>query len=482
MVLDTSWRSNNMRRLSWKLWGSLFLIVVVTVGLMVFLTNRSTTREFHQYVLSSNMMYTEVVGENIGQFYAQQHDWEGIQDLLASQLLSQNDRLVVADGTGTIVGDTKDALLGENAEKLGLENGIPVTVSGQTVGTLYYLCSGPGSGMGRMQGRGCPGSMVLSTGEQDFLDRVTGYLWIAGVIAVAAALLLGLLLTRQITTPVRALTEGARNIAKGDLGYRLNIKAKDEIGELANSFNAMAASLDAAEQSRRRLNADIAHELRTPLTVIEGTVDGILDGVFEADREHLDSIKEQTALLSRLTHDLRDLSLAESGQLKLERVPLDIIDLVQRKLIRYEVKAREKEISLKFSASSDIPTVDGDRLRIEQVISNLLENAIRYTPDGGSITASIQTVKNDPAHNIGQESVIISFTDTGKGIPPEYLPHVYERFYRIDTSRSRSEGGVGLGLAIVKQIILAHGGQVWAESKPGKGSTFFIALPLTTGT
>ncbi|MEJ2739912.1 MAG: HAMP domain-containing protein, partial [Dehalococcoidia bacterium] len=351
-----------MRRLSWKLWGSLLLVVVVTVGLMAFLTNRSTTREFQQYVSSSNMMYTEVVAENIGSLYAQQNDWEGIQDLLTNRLRSQSDRLVVADSTGTIVGDTKNALLGEKAEEIGLENGIPITVSGQTAGTLYYLCSGPGSGMGRMQGRGCTGSTVLSTGEQDFLDRVTGYLWIAGLIAVAAALLLGLLLTRQITTPVRALTRGAHNIAKGDLSYRLNIKAKDEIGELADSFNVMAESLDAAEQSRRRLNADIAHELRTPLTVIEGTVDGIMDGVFEADREHLESIKEQTSLLTRLTHDLRDLSLAESGQLKLELVPLDIVDLVQHKLDRYKAKAREKDITLTLSASPGIPSVDGDRL------------------------------------------------------------------------------------------------------------------------
>jgi signal transduction histidine kinase len=467
-----------MRRLRWKLWGSLILIVVVTVGLMAFLTDRSTTREFQQYISNSNMMYTRTLTENIGKFYEQQGGWTGIQEVLDSQLMSQNDRLIVTDSAGMIVGDTSDSWLGENAETIGLQNGIPLNVSGQTVGSLYLLCTGPGAGMGRMVGRGCPGSTALSMAEQNFLDRVTGSLWIAGLIAVAVALLLGLLLTRQITVPVRALTRGARNIAKGDLSYRLAIQSKDEIGELAQSFNTMATSLDTAEQSRKRLNADIAHELRTPLTVIEGTVDGILDGVFEADREHLESIKEQTSLLTRLTHDLRDLSLAESGQLNLELGPLNMVDLLQRKLAQYEVKARQKNITLKLSASSGIPAVNGDRLRIEQVISNLLENAIRHTPDRGSVTVSIEMVNDDPAHHIDRASMIVSFSDTGKGIPPEHLPHVFERFYRIDTSRSRSEGGAGLGLAIVKQIIQAHGGRVWAESEPGKGSTFYITLPL----
>ncbi len=468
-----------MRRLSWKLWGALVLIVLITVGLMAFLTERSTTREFQQYIMRSNMMYTQTIAENIGRFYEQQGgDWTGIQDVLRDQLITENDRLIVTDSTGTIVGDTSGILLGENAEKAGLQNGIPVTVSGQNEGTLYLLCTGTGTGMGRMLGRGCPGSTALSLGEQDFLDRVTGYLWIAGLIAVGVALLLGLLLTRQITVPVRSLTTGARNIAKGDLSYRLDIQSKDEIGELARSFNAMASSLDAAEQSRTRLNADIAHELRTPLTVIEGTIDGMLDGVFEADREHLESIKEQTSLLTRLTHDLRDLSLAEAGQLKLEPGTLNIVELLQRKIAQHEVKAREKNIRLALSAPDNLPEINGDRLRIEQVVSNLLDNAIRHTPDGGNVTVSIAETTGDPGHAVDKASIVITFADTGKGIPPEHLPYIFERFYRVDTSRSRSEGGAGLGLAIVKQIVQAHGGKVWAESGPGKGSTFYITLPL----
>jgi len=238
----------------------------------------------------------------------------------------------------------------------------------------------------------------------------------------------------------------------------------------------MAVSLGEAEQERRRIIADIAHELRTPLTVIEGTVTGIQDGVFNPDKDHLDAIKEQTSLLTRLTSDLRDLSLAESGQLKLVLTPTDLTDLVRRKVSQFEVKAREKGLSMEVDIPKDLPKLNIDPARIEQVLANLITNAIRHTPSG-SITISIQQVNRDAAHQINNPSLILSVADTGEGIAPENLPHVFERFYRVEKSRARSEGGSGLGLAIVKQMVQAHGGKVWAESELGKGSTFYVSLP-----
>ena len=466
-------------RVSWKLGGVLILMVAISVGLMAYLTNLSTTREFRQYVSQGNTMYIQRVADRLGQFYAQEQSWTGIQNTLAGMLRATSERLVISDNTGVIVGDTTKDWLGENARELGLAGGNSITVSGQKVGELHLLvASGVGMGGGHMGGQGNPNSPMLDEAEQDFLSRVNNSLWVAGIIAVAVALLLDLLLTRQITRPIRALITGARNISKGDLSYRVKVSSKDEFGELAESFNTMASSLDRNEQSRRQLAADITHELRTPLTIIEGTVDGILDGVFKPDQQHLGSIKEQTALLNRLIADLRDLSLAESGQLKLELTPTDLVELIYRKLSQAEVRAQEKGVQLKTDFTVAVPEVEVDSARIEQVIANLLSNAIRHTPSGGSITISTGTVNSNSSHQITSPNIIISVADTGEGIAPEHLPYVFERFYRVGSSRARVEGGTGLGLAIVKQMVEAHGGKVWVESEMGEGSTFHIALPL----
>ena len=468
-----------MRNLSWRIGGALLLMVVVTVGLMAYIVNQSTVREFRQYISQGGMMYIQSVTSSLEQFYSQEQSWAGVQNILPSLLGSQNDRIVIADSSGEIVGDTANEWLGKDIRSLGLETGTPITVSEQGVGTVYLTApSGTGAGMGHMGGRGGSAMPMLGIAEQDFLSRVNSSLWIAGLIAAAVALLLGLILTRQLTRPIRALKRGAHQIASGNLSHRVEIGSKGELGELARSFNSMASSLDRSEQSRRRLTADIAHELRTPLTVIEGTTDGILDGVFKPDHEHLDTIKEQTALLTRLIGDLRDLSLAESGQLKLELARTDIAELVRRKLSQVEVKAAEKGVQLNLNTPEKMLEIDVDPARIEQVIANLLTNAIRHTPTGGRVSVSINTAPGNAISQIAIPSTIISVTDTGEGIATEHLPHIFERFYRAGDSRTRSEGGTGLGLAIVKQMAEAHGGKAWVKSEQGQGSTFYVALPL----
>ena len=469
-----------MRSLTWKLGGALLLIVVISVGLMAYLTNINTTREFGQYLTQGNQRYVQNTSDALSQIYAQEGSWSHIQSLLPDLLRSTSDRLIVADASGVIVGDTANQWQGKTAIRVGLSSGTPITVSGKKVGELYLTTSQMGSGRGYMGGgRGGPPTTSPSTitAEQNFLSQVNSSLAFTGLIAVAIALIVGLILTRQITSPIKALVNGARQIARGNLRYRVEIKSKDELGNLGQSFNAMAASLDEAEQERRRIIADIAHELRTPLTVIEGTVTGIQDGVFQPDKEHLDAIKEQTSLLTRLTSDLRDLSLAESGQLKLVLSPTDLVDLVRRKASQFEVKAQEKGIETKLVLPEEAPKVNVDPARIEQVLGNLLTNAIRHTPSGGSITVLIRALDRDKAHQIDSPSLILSVADTGEGIASEHLPHIFERFYRVETSRARSEGGAGLGLAIVKQMVQAHGGKVWVESELGKGSSFYVALP-----
>ena len=460
-----------MRSLTWKLGGALLLIVFVSVGLMAYLTNISTTREFQQYVSRGNMMYIQSLADSLGDLYTEEQGWNNIQETLQSLPLSTSERILVTDSSGVIIADTAREWLGKESAEVSLSDGTPITVSGQAVGSLYLLTSGDmGMGRGRMGGRSYQTMPMVITAEEDFLDQVNDSLWKVGLIAVAVALVIGLILTRQITRPVRALISGARHLTKGELSYRVTVKSRDEIGELADSFNIMASSLEKGEQSRRQLTADIAHELRTPLTVIEGTVDGIIDGVFQPDTEHLRSIKEQTALLTHLISDLRDISLAESGQLELNLTSTDMVELVRRVVSNYEINAREKDIRVKLEEEPQIHEIKADTVRMEQVISNLLTNAIRHTPSSGSISV---TIKND------EGGLAISVADTGEGIAQEDLPHVFERFYRSGSSRSRKEGGTGLGLAIVKQMVEAHGGKVWVESKRGTGSIFSILLPFS---
>lgn len=331
---------------------------------------------------------------------------------------------------------------------------------------------------GGMMGAMGMGSQALAQATIDFQDNLRQTLWLAGFLGVALALFLGALFTRQIVAPLSRVTTAARRVAQGDLGHRVEVHGSGELAELAQSFNKMASSLEGSEQSRRRLMADIVHELRTPLTVIEGTVDSIMDGVYKPDQEHLGSIKEQSALLTRLISDLRDLSLAESGQLELKLAATDMVEVLRHQLTAAKPAAREKNVRLKLNAPAKSAEVSVDPIRIEQVIANLMANAIRHTPAGGDVTISVKTVSSDKNHQFDRPHLVISVADSGEGITPEHLRHVFERFYRVEDSRSRSEGGSGLGLAIVKQMVKAHGGRVWAESEVGRGSIFYIALPL----
>jgi two-component system OmpR family sensor kinase len=467
-----------VRSLYWKLGAALLLIVAVSVGLTAYLANVSTERQFQSYMQQGNTMYARNLSDTLSQYYIQNQSWSSVQSILTGLLRSSSERLLVANNSGLIVGDSENDWLGKNTGDVGLTNGTSIMSSGQSIGTLYILTDGMGSGRGFMGGRGGSSSVTTATPEQTFLSGINKSLIIAGLIAAAVALLLGLFLTRQILKPIRVLTDGARHIAAGDLKYRAAVKSQDEIGTLAQSFNSMASSLELSEEARRQLNADIAHELRTPLTIIEGTVDGILDGVFLPDKEHLNTIKGQTALLTRLISDLRDLSLIESGQLKLEFQLVDLADLIRRKITQIDAAAREKSIRLNLNLPDGLPKVYADPTRMEQVLSNLLTNAVRHTPQGGTITSTIANNVNGIAGRAGGHYMLVSVQDTGEGISTENLPHIFERFYRVDSARSRTEGGTGLGLAIVKQIVEAHNGIVWAESNIGKGSTFYIALPV----
>jgi signal transduction histidine kinase len=470
-----------MRSLNWKLTLALLLVVAVSVGLTAYLTNLRTASEFSQYVSQGRLAYVEQLQETLSDYYADTGSWQGVQGLFDDLPQYGSYRLVLADNSGVIVGDTDGDWLGDTASQIGLTDPASVVVSGEHVGALYLASSstGHGQGKGQMAGPGGAEQQPLTGEEQDFLNRFNTSLIIAAAVGAVVAILLGLVLTRQITRPIKELKKGASRIAAGRLGYRVKVKSKDEFGELARSFNSMAASLQNGEEARQRLLADIAHELRTPLSVIEGTVDAMLDGVFEADASNLLSIKEETALLTRLVADLRDLSLAESGQLKLDLEPVDLADLVRRLVSQTEVIARQKDITLRLDTAEQLPQVQADGKRIEQVVANLLSNALHHTPAGGSVAVTVARAGSVPGCQGGKDDLLVSVADTGEGIPAEHLPHIFERFYRVDDARSRKRGGAGLGLAIARQMVELHRGRIWVDSDPGKGSRFSFTLPVS---
>jgi two-component system sensor histidine kinase BaeS len=287
--------------------------------------------------------------------------------------------------------------------------------------------------------------------------------------------------------PVRELTLAARRLGERDLSQRVRVSGKDELAELALTFNRMADSLQQAQENRRALTADIAHELRTPLAVQRANLEALQDGVYPLTPENLAPVLEQNLLLTRLVDDLRTLALADAGQLTLERTPTDLVALVERMVERFQPQAAPRSIALRLDApsatSTEYPLLTVDPQRVEQILSNLLSNALRYTPDGGQIaigfvlTGGLSGVRTSGS---SKSSVQISVRDSGPGIPPEALPHVFERFYRVDRSRSRAEGGSGLGLAIARQLAEAHGGTLTAANHPQGGAVFTLSLLKTS--
>jgi signal transduction histidine kinase len=310
----------------------------------------------------------------------------------------------------------------------------------------------------------------MGVAEQAFLDTFRNSLWLAALVAVLVAVALGFLFSWLITGPMRQLTSAARKVAIGDFSQRVSQKTDDEIGEVSAAFNTMAEQLEKKEKSKRQLLADIAHELRNPLSIIQGNLEAWLDGVLTPAPDQIASVYDETVLLSRLVTELRDLSLAEAGQLKLSQSATELDEFIFAEIASVQNRCQEKQVSISAELPTGLPLVFIDRDRIHQVLHNLIDNALRYIPAGGTI--KIGASYTTPGW------VTVSVADSGGGIVPEDLPYVFDHFYKADRSRHRGHGGAGIGLAMVKQLVELHGGKVWVESQKGKGSTFFFTLPV----
>jgi len=454
-----------------KLLIGFMLVAMVAVGTVAVLANRATTREFELYVSQGKQMRAERLAPEFAAYYARTGSWTGVAEWMADldTTLAQSggrglgrgrgqgegsttDRLLLANTAGQIIADSEDTLIGQQLSDQDLASGVPIQVGGQDVGVL--LVTSP--------------EAIHQSQEAEFLRQVNQALVWAGLAASVIALLLGVLLARQLTAPLRALTDAAQSLSEGQVA-RVRVRSHDEIGELGQAFNHMAHSLAEQERLRRNLMADIAHELRTPLAVIRGDLEALLDGVYEPTGEALASLHEETLLLSRLVDDLRALAQAEAGQLQLERQPTDLGELLRGVVAGFDLLAESQGQALLLELSPDLPSLYVDPQRVRQIVANLLSNALRHAPGSGRIVLS--AIRQPGA-------VQISVSDDGPGLAPDELPHVFDRFWRGPAGRA---GGSGLGLAIAHELVRAHGGQIWVESVLGKGSTFHFTLPLPGG-
>ena len=441
--------------LRFRLIIALIAVISVAIGsISIFIYHRAIA-EIHRLEERTEQVLAGRISFELSRYYHRQGGWEGIQPFVEQGGGLYGRRIILTDTAGTVVADSEGDLLGEHYQAGSPDSAIPISSpwTKDTLGMLYISPSSPAD----------PISLARLSAP------IIGYTIWGGLIAGGIALVITFFLSRRISEPVKTLTLAARRLGEGDLSQRVSVKDKGEVGELARAFNSMAGDLERDLQLQQDMVADIAHELRTPLSNLRGYLEAVRDGVIEPDADTIRSLNEETALLSRLVDDLQELSLAEAGELKLTRRVEDISGLIDRAVTAVQAQAETKGLSLSVSLPDGLPQVDIDSHRIGQVLRNLLDNAAAHTNKGDSITVSA-----------GQQGdwVEVAVTDTGEGIPTDGLPNIFERFYRVDKSRTRATGGSGLGLTIAKRLVEVHGGKIEAQSEPGKGSRFAFTLPL----
>lgn len=440
--------------LRFRLIISFIAVILVTIGSISIFVNQRALSELRRFEESREQILTERMVFELSRYYLWHGDWEGIQPFVGQVASLYGQRIVLTDARGKVIADSEADLLGEQYQPESSGSVISPKWSGRTLGTLYISPRLPTD----------PISLMRLSAP---IIRYT--IW-GGLIAAGIALAITFFLSKRISDPVRKLTLATRHLGKGDLSQRVHIKDRSEVGELAQAFNSMAEDLEHDKQVQQNMIADVAHEIRTPLSNITGYLEAIRDGVIEPDRNIIRSLSEEAFLLSRLVEDLQELSLAEVGELKLARRYEDVAKIVMEVMVSVMGKAEEKGVIVLKNISQNLPEAYIDPHRISQVLRNLLENAIAHTRKGDEIIVDVSQ-KDD--------RVEISVSDTGEGILPDELPRIFERFYRVDKSRTRATGGSGLGLTIARRLVEAHGGWIRAESEPGKGSRFYLNIPIT---
>jgi len=436
----------------------LFILLVrafTAVVLLLAFLMLAVTAYFLSYPTRFNPLERLPIVARLETFYQVTGSWAGAEEVFTFSskeedvtksrpiLLDAHDRIVLYEGRPDApqVGQAYSAARGDAF--------VPLMVDEQRVGTLVLRAS-----------------MIPAHGQ-----LAVGILAPVAFISIFLALLtvvIGLLLMRRVVTPLSEVIAAARAVACGDLSTRVPASGPQDLRLLSDSFNQMASALQASDQQRRDLLADVAHELRTPLTVIRGRLEGIVDGVYPPQAEHIVPALEETYLLERLVEDLRLLTLAETRQLPFEARDLRLGDLAARAVDLFEAQAEEAGVQLGLENRAPEALVHVDPQRTEQVIGNLIGNALRYTPRGGRVWLEVTETGS---------SVSLSVNDNGPGVAAEHLPHLFQRFWRGEKSRSRAWGGAGLGLAIARQLVEAQGGSIRAANRPEGGLRVEVGFP-----
>ena len=439
-------------KLTTKLILAFLAVSLFSTGIIVISSRIATNREFDKFI---NDRYEEELLDQLSDHFAKKQSWDGVEKIYQRDHFNPNDKhplfFAIADENGNIIVEGDGYLLGESVSESQLQAGSQIEVDDRIVGIL--LLNAP---------------LDKNPLEDEFIRRIGNSIFLSAVGTILLAFILGAILSRTITRPIRELTKATHEMADGKLGQQVPVRSRDEIGELASSFNKMNSDLARSFNLRKQMTADIAHELRTPLALIIGHAEGVHDGVLPPSKENFEIIREEAERLEKLVNDLRTLSLADAGELSVEFQPVEIHKFLSDIQSHYLAPFNQKCITLNLMPAP-VLLVNLDPSRFSQVLTNILDNALRFTPEGGRVDMSIRQ---------SGDLIEISIQDSGEGVTAEDAAHLFDRFYRADESRNRDAGGSGLGLAIAKSIVEMHKGKIWAESETGKGLKVIIQIPV----